>query len=307
MTIYSPLSLDECVAILKGATVADTTFGTIFIPSGTLICKSNGDNFRLRQKKSYNNSFAPCFYGKLARTEKGAEISGEFRMRPFTVAFMVFWFGMLALMGGTFIVTSLGRLIAGHGHVLNPSFFVGIFAPLLMAVFGFALVRFGKWLGKSEEARMTEFLQTAFSGKAVPSALASGQTPPPKTNSMIGAILFFGGLGLMSLVFSLINISSFQSVGPTVTYFSDPWERTLAMVNGLLMILTAYGIWERRRLAWKAGFLIFALGAITSVPGFLNNQDKIPLPAIIFMTAAILVVGAYWTFWWYKKKDYFVN
>jgi len=168
--IQSPLGVEECVAALKKGTLNDSIFKTMFVDSGTILCKFDGSNFRLRQKRSYGNAFAPFFYGKLRKSMNGTEISGEFRMHPSVVASMTLWFGFLLLFGGTMVFKSLVQLSTGHyDHGKNANPLVGVVGPIIMLVFGAALVKFGKLLARSEKTHISHLLQQTFSVSLSPS------------------------------------------------------------------------------------------------------------------------------------------
>jgi hypothetical protein len=322
MKIQSPLSVGECVTLLKSATVNESPFGTMFLNSGTIICKFNGNNFRLRQKRSYRNSFCPFFYGKMIQTEKGAEISGEFRIHPFVVAFMALWFGFLILGGGIIFFTSLTQLVTGHyDHTKEANPLVGIFVPIIMAIFGIALVKFGKWLGRSEEANMTSLLQELFSSNPKSTVPILLKPETPKEMTMWLPILLLSLMALLSVTACFTGISSFQTsasstdpkhTGATITYFHDQRGRWLAFANGVFLGSMAYGIWKRYYLVWKLGFLLIAASVVSFVfNGYsdITVLSKTPgsqvLVFTIFITVGALAVGTYWTVWWFKKKDYF--
>jgi hypothetical protein len=322
MKIQSPLGVEECVAVLKSATVNDSPFGTMFLSAGTIICKINGHNFRLRQKRSYGNSFGPYFYGKLKQAEIGTEISGDFRIHPFVFAFMALWFGLLIVIGGVMVLTSFTQWVTGHyDHTKNANPLVGVFAPLVMAIFGIGLVKFGKWLGRSEEARMSEFLQQTFSANKVPPKAAFTQPTSSQKISMTVPMLLFAALGVLSFASSFTGISSYHASassndlshsGAIITYYHDQWGRWLALANGIFLGFMAYGIWKRLYLIWKLGFVLIALSAVSFVFNVLGDPNALPhvsgrplLVFTIFISAGALAVGAYWTVWWYKKKDYF--
>jgi hypothetical protein len=324
MKIQSPLGIEECMSVLKSATVNESLLGTMFLHSGTIICKLKGDTFRLRQQKSYRNSFSPYFYGKFRQTENGTEISGDFRMHPSVVAFTALWFGFLILIGGTIVVTSLTQWITGHyDHARNANPLMGIFIPLVMVIFGIALVKFCTWLGKSEEAKMTSFLQEKFANRLDLSSAAFTEPSSPPKISMVLPILFFAFLGLLSLVSSFSGIASYQTTASSetvphattvITHYRDQWGRWLALANGIFLCLVAYGVWKRLHLVWKLGFALFALSAVDFVFNVLCDSKAFPrasgesfLVFVIPASVAATAVGAFWTVWWYKKRDYFTE
>jgi len=163
MRFESSLDLDQCANLLKNSTLRDDLFKTMFAPSGTLICQFTGNKFRLRQKRGYQNSYAPYFYGQLKKTEKGTEIEGRYRIHPFVRCFTTVWFSGVILIGSLSLMACLTRLIKGsHDHAQPTGAYLGILIPLGMLAFGIALAKFGMRLGKSEEKNMTELLQRLF-------------------------------------------------------------------------------------------------------------------------------------------------
>jgi hypothetical protein len=314
MTIQTPLGIEACRERLKEATSPDS-LKSIFVSSGTILCSFSGNRFRLRQKKAYNNSFEPLFYGVLTPQTGGTEISGDFRMRPFVIAFMALWFGMLVIIGGVMVAQNLRHLISGQSSA-GANRVLGIVGPLVMAAFGVGLVAFGQWLGNSQKTEMTRFLQETFS----PSALAASAVPALRKSAKIDMtkpILIFAGVGLMSVIFALAGVANFHAmtsngassleVTPLVGYSS----RSLTFGQGVFMLFLAYGTWKRLYVAWGLGFVLILLSAVSFVQGvgvqttWMQPHNRTPMPVEIFMAIGGLAVGTYWATWWYKKKDYF--
>jgi uncharacterized membrane protein YgdD (TMEM256/DUF423 family) len=251
--IQSPLGVQDCVALLKRATREDSTFKTMFVDAGVILCKFDGNNFRLQQKRSYRNSFAPFFYGEFKQTMSGTEISGEFRMQTSVTAFMIIWFGFLLVIGGTLVCSSLYQLATGHyDHAKNDNPIMGVLIPIGMMVFGFALVTFGKWLGRSEEANMANFLKETFSTNQAASTPASVLPGSLQKDSMMIPILVFALLGLLSLASGFTGISSCATSvktssnnmthsGMAITYYHDQSGRWLSLATGGLLCFMAYG------------------------------------------------------------------
>jgi hypothetical protein len=254
MKIQRRLPLARCIALLESATVKDSPFGTMFLKSHTIIAKINGAKFRLREKRGYSNSFAPYFYGEMRANGEGTEISGDFRLHPFVIGFMALWFGMLFVMGGV-MISSIVQLATHHVSAKsNP--WIGIFVPVLMMVLGFAMVMFGQWLARNEKVRIIRFLETVFSPETKPAPVILETSPSPNASPLWGVILFFGGLGTMSCVLGLSGISSVETARtPVIAHFQSSWAQGLAVVNGLFLLLMAYGTWKRSA---PSGFWAFA-------------------------------------------------
>ena len=157
--LHSPLSTAECQSRLAAAVdiekLAFTRSG--YAGSREILAKINGAAFRLQKRRTYRNSFAPFFYGKLMAAENGTLIEGEFKMHPAARVFMVFWFSFLAVMTVTaLLLPSSGNSESGRVAVLL------VVAGL--AVFGVALVKFGGWLGRNERVALVDFLKRTFDG-----------------------------------------------------------------------------------------------------------------------------------------------
>ena len=75
-------------------------------------------------------------------------------MHPFVKIFMIVWFSFL----GVFSVIMLISAFAGQADIQG-SPVLGPVIPAGMAAFGVALVKFGRWLGRSEETAIIAFLK----------------------------------------------------------------------------------------------------------------------------------------------------
>jgi len=93
---HSDLSLDECLAKLKGSVRKKHSWiesGSTADPA-TVIGYFKGMNFQLVKKINYRNSFQPIFYGKLKIGNTGTVISGHFDIHPAVkaiISFMTAW------------------------------------------------------------------------------------------------------------------------------------------------------------------------------------------------------------------------
>ncbi len=78
-------------------------------------------------------------------------------MRTDVKIFMVVWFSFLAVV---FLIMAV-TVLAGRANAQNnPA--LGIVIPAGMAVFGVALIKFGRWLGRGEERDIVAFLKSTF-------------------------------------------------------------------------------------------------------------------------------------------------
>ena len=89
----------------------------------------------------------------------GTVISGEFAVHPFVRVFMRIWFGGVILIGGTVFVSAVGAILFGAAS--QGDAWVGVLVPPGMAVFGFFLIRAGRYLARNEARFITDFLINA--------------------------------------------------------------------------------------------------------------------------------------------------
>jgi hypothetical protein len=116
-----------------------------------LLGKFSDDRFRLQVRRSYKNSFAPFFYGQVLPHDDGAEVSGSFRLHPFTREFMGIWFGGTLLGAGVISVSMLSRGC--------PVALPAIAIPLALPALGFGMLWLGRWLARKERPLVVRYLE----------------------------------------------------------------------------------------------------------------------------------------------------
>ncbi|MBP6011155.1 MAG: hypothetical protein KBA31_02910 [Alphaproteobacteria bacterium] len=77
-------------------------------------------------------------------------------MHTFVIVFMTVWFGLLFGIGGPWFLEGVSAALAGHLADVPPLLLA---IPATMLVFGIALVFFGRWLARNEEAELLSFLE----------------------------------------------------------------------------------------------------------------------------------------------------
>ena len=160
MKLHTRFSIPECRSRLESAVDAER-FGfswSGYAGSREILGKIREMSFRLQKRRSYRNSFAPFFYGQFTPADGGTIIEGEFKMHPFVRAFMTFWFSFLAI----FVVAALALPSRGQPEAAGARILMLLTAGLL-AAFGVGLVKFGQWLGGSEQQTITTFLKASCS------------------------------------------------------------------------------------------------------------------------------------------------
>jgi hypothetical protein len=157
MTLRTRIPIEECKARLALSVDAERLgfSWSGYAGSRPILGKLRDTTFRLQKRRYYRNSFAPFFFGRFVASNDGTLIEGEFRMHPFVRVFMIVWFSFL----GVPSVIMLISVFAGQADVQG-SPILGLVIPAGMAVFGVALVKFGRWLGRSEETAIVAFLKS---------------------------------------------------------------------------------------------------------------------------------------------------
>ena len=148
----SALSKDECLRRLQAQT--GRNLWTRWA-EGTISAKVHGSRFRLFAwgPVTLRNSFAPFFYGRIEQANGKTLIRGRFCFSWVVRAFLFLWFGGLAAIAG--LILFLPSSAWGPGQ--RPSV-LALLGPAVMGLLGFALVRFGWWLGRGQAESLKSFL-----------------------------------------------------------------------------------------------------------------------------------------------------
>ena len=92
-------------------------------PSSPFLGSVENLSFRIRRNIQYRNSFLPMIRGKINPTPTGSRVDVFMYMHPFSLVFMLIWFGILVLIESRLVDINIARS----------------FVPIGMAVFGLAL------------------------------------------------------------------------------------------------------------------------------------------------------------------------
>jgi hypothetical protein len=149
--LVSPLPPDECIARLRGAVDPECLF--VAFGSKPLI----GWVFRRRvflRKRIvvYRNSFQTILIGRFEPHGAGSMFRGTAGLHPIVVVFMAVWFGALVCGGVMYCVAWVQGGLVGDPPLL------GLAALALMGVFGALVVRFGRYLARTERGFLVAFL-----------------------------------------------------------------------------------------------------------------------------------------------------
>lgn len=150
--LISPLSPDEVSRHLKATVASEWTFFSDKPFRG----KVDERSFRIRKNIGYRNSFQTHLYGTLHVEGGQTRVKCTARMRTFVMVFMTVWFGLLFGISGPWFFEGASAALAGRLADVPPLLLA---IPATMLVFGIALVFFGRWLARNEEAELLSFLE----------------------------------------------------------------------------------------------------------------------------------------------------
>jgi hypothetical protein len=251
------------------------------------------------------NSFKPFFRGRFVERNGNVVLTGRFMMSWFAKAFLAVWF-----VGVVYFTVLSSFLAATHPQkaIAAPLFGAALF------VAGVALVWVGKWFARNDTAWLSAVISSALAAQA-----------PTQSGSFIGRVTSGSGFsrqssttitvvaaalvltGIMCWAGAILGVQS-VSAGPrglTVTPLPNPLSRDVAAGIGAAVLLLAVGVYQRRLLAWRAGFGLLAAGWAYAVANIVANPMPGPWGVVIFFLVASLAVTAIWMRWWYGQRGHF--
>jgi hypothetical protein len=150
----SPLSLQACRERLDAAIDSPwMLFGT-----KSVIGTAQTGRLIARKRKFYRNSFQTRLVARMEEVPDGTRITCHYGMHPLAAIFMVIWLGFATLIAAAFLV----HILKTGGADWN---WVGV-VPFAMPVFGYAMLRFGKYLARDEAYYLSEFVITTVEGRS---------------------------------------------------------------------------------------------------------------------------------------------
>jgi hypothetical protein len=163
-TIFlSPHSMEECHKRLKGS--VDTSFFLHF-SSKQVAGKVSKELISIRKRINYGNSFQTVLKASLKPSENGTELLFTIGLHPFVKIFMSIWFGGLFVIGGLIFIITLSSLFEKNASA-DSGMIMGILIPPGMAIFGIALLKFGRYLARNESAFLKTFLVHLLDAKEI--------------------------------------------------------------------------------------------------------------------------------------------
>jgi hypothetical protein len=157
ITVRTDLSLDDCLRRLRDET--DEARRSIFSFSGykgskPVLSTFDGTKFRVWKRRINRNSFAPIFFGTLEQQNRGTVVRGFFDADPWSKYFIKGWLVLAVLIGTPIFLEALGGR-TGSDRL------VGLTVPPFFILWGALLPEFGRWIGKSQERYLLDFLESA--------------------------------------------------------------------------------------------------------------------------------------------------
>jgi hypothetical protein len=130
----------------------------------------NGLTFQFRSRRRFSrNNFAPGCFGNIQPNGYGSAINAQIGQKnTLFVIFAIVFVVLVTFVSGSFGVIVLGASLANNMGPAGVGVAILLFMiPLLAIGFLLGLFMIGKWMGKSDEARMTELLYYLFADVAV--------------------------------------------------------------------------------------------------------------------------------------------
>jgi hypothetical protein len=108
-----------------------------------------------RHRPFIQNSFVPVFSGHFVERDGKTVLTGCFAMGRFTRVFMSVWLGGVLI----FLAMAANTLLAADNPPADKVMFVSL--PLIMLVFGLAMVHAGRWFSRSDIEYVSHEIDTA--------------------------------------------------------------------------------------------------------------------------------------------------
>jgi len=131
----------------------------------------NGLAFQFRNRRRWStNNFAPACFGNIQPSGHGSTIDVKIAMKhTLFLIFAIVFVLLVTFVSGSFGVLAL-LLLTQTGQPSPQQIAVPVFLfliPLLAIAFLIGLFMIGKWMGRTDEARMNELLDRLFADVAV--------------------------------------------------------------------------------------------------------------------------------------------
>ena len=160
ISLHSLHSLDECYQRLNDS-VDPLKFRSLF-GKKKVIGRVSKTSIRIRKRIKYENSFQPVLTATLRSDANGTKVSGRIGMPLDVKVVMCLYF---AIIGSVFIVSVLSHIL--DGEIPKGSDWMFVILPPIMIIFGFGLLKFGKYLARNEPLFLINFLIDLLDAKEI--------------------------------------------------------------------------------------------------------------------------------------------
>jgi hypothetical protein len=163
LVFHSDYSSGECLAKLSEQMDVDRM--TLFSFSGyrgkkPFLGRIAGNEFRLRKRRYWHNSFGPVLYGRVTSDGQGALSEAYWDISPVAKASMQIWLIFAGLIGALTFFQWLMQLLGGK-TLVSGNLGIGLAVPPAMILFGLYLPRLGAQLSFHERKHLLELLNRA--------------------------------------------------------------------------------------------------------------------------------------------------
>ena len=294
----SAYGLTESVTRLKAATKQWSLFN---VSEQAAVGRVSETRVSLRRViPMIGNSFKPVFTGRFGQAHGQVVLTGRFGLGWFVKLFMAYWFGFCVL----FVVLSLPAAAHKSAAAFLPLAGVGMFA------LGLGMTRLFAWFSRGDPAWLSEVIRTALHAPvSAEAALALPASRPSDARPRFILIVtgVFCVFGVMCFVGALqgMGAGGIHGGGALIERYTEA-VRVAAVVNGVMLLACAYGIYRRYLFAWWAGFAVLLLGQAYSLVDLLTREDlgNAHMPGMLFGVGSLIVASLFGR-WWYAQRVHF--
>jgi len=167
LELYSPFSPEECFSRLTAQADTSSSAFSLGRPCGTkpVVGILTRNSFNLRKRIGYQNSFQTRCEAEMRAEGAGTILTGTMGATRWARYFLLFWFTGLTALAIPSAIFGITALL--HGAASRDAY--GKWAPILqpsfMLLFGFALVRVGRYFARDEERFLLDFLTRTLDAK----------------------------------------------------------------------------------------------------------------------------------------------
>lgn len=247
------------------------------------------------------NAFKPFYRGHFVEKNGKVVLVGRFTMHPLVKVFMAFWFGVAGI--GSVLATAQARQAT----------FATLLGSVAMIAGAAALIALGKWFARNDAAWLSQVIRDALCG-SVGTRATCAETAirriEPTPNPIVAVTTVLILLAAICWIGAIFGIQSARigTHGSIITHFPSPRSRFTAAGFGATFLMLAYGVYRRRLIAWRAGFVLLAVSWIFSLASVFSSQSpQINLGLAIIISFVSLAVTIVWIRWWYAQRLHFQN